>query len=1061
MSDEAPPIDPHATSADAVPLPPASMAAFDADEIAGTMIGPYKLLQLLGKGGMGAVWMAEQREPVQRRVAVKIIKASLHGDQVLARFEAERQALALMDHPNIAKVLDAGATSTGRPYVVMELVKGMPFSKYCDDENLTLKERVELFIPVCQAVQHAHQKGIIHRDLKPSNVLVALYDGKAVPKVIDFGVAKATTQRLTERTMYTEVGQIVGTLEYMAPEQAELNNLDIDTRADIYSLGVMLYELLTGEPPFTAKQLRGEAFVEMLRLIHDVEPPRPSSKLSKSGDLPAIAAKRKLEPKKLPRLVQGDLDWIVMKCLEKERGRRYETANQLGDELTRYLADEPVQAGPPSASYRARKFFRRHQGATIATTLVALFFVAFIGLVVYTRLSTHAAGLVEALLIADIDRVPQKIDELGPISRWWADPVLRNAKANAEHARDEGQALRASLALLPVDASQTDYLYHRMLVATPHELPVIRDALLPHQAELANRLWAVVEKSQRGHKQHRLRAAAALASYDPNSPRWDKASAQAAKDLVSVNPVFLGRWSEAFRPVKSRLIPPLTDIFAERDAERAAERTLATNLLADYAADQPSLLAKLLLDADASQFAVLHPKLHSHADRGLPVLIDELDRKLAANAADAERLQLAKRQTNAAVAMLRMNHPARVWKLLKHSADPTVRSYLVHRLGPLGADPGDIGRRLEDEPDVSIRRALILSLGEFGADSWTPGAKNQLVQQVQTIYRTASDPGIHAAAEWLLRRWHDERWLQQTQDSWRADKGERKKRLDSIEIALTTEKAKAAPQWYLTGEGHTMVVIPGPVVFEMGSPDAQPRRAIGETLHRKRIGRSFAVASKAVTIKQYLRARKPQSDWELAFIKDRAASEDCPARATWFMAAEYCNWLSDQEGQPKCYETDAKGKVTRLARNYLELTGYRLPTESEWEYACRAGLVTSRYYFGDAEDLLGQYAWFGPNADEQPWPVGGKKPNDLGLFDMHGNVWNWCQTELDKYPTEKVSAPFEDKDDTVELDPAKTRIIRGGSFSHSAAVLRCAHRNWELPTERYITYGFRPVRTWR
>ena len=368
-----PPMSPYSAGGEFVEPPPGvSTATFHPDETAGTMIGPYKLLQLMGKGGMGAVWMAEQTEPVQRRVALKIIKSDLSGDQILARFEAERQALAMMDHPNIAKVLDAGTAPQGRPYFVMELVKGVPFTKYCDQEHLTPKERLELFIPVCNAVQHAHQKGIIHRDLKPSNVLIALYDGKPVPKVIDFGIAKATHQKLTERTLFTEVGQIIGTLEYMAPEQAELNNLDIDTRADIYSLGVMLYEILTGGLPFSGKQLRSAAFAEMLRMIREVEPSKPSTKISSAQELPSIAAKRKLEPKSLARFVRGDLDWIVMKCLEKDRGRRYETANQLGQELQRFLADEPVQAGPPSAAYRAKKFLRRNKGTATAAGLVVL-----------------------------------------------------------------------------------------------------------------------------------------------------------------------------------------------------------------------------------------------------------------------------------------------------------------------------------------------------------------------------------------------------------------------------------------------------------------------------------------------------------------------------------------------------------------------------------------------------------------------------------------------------------------------------------------------------------------
>jgi serine/threonine protein kinase len=364
-------------------------------ETPGTRLGPYKLLQQLGEGGMGVVWMAEQQEPIKRLVAIKVIKAGMDSAHVLARFEAERQALALMDHPHIAKVFDAGTVGQafqpdalptgqagkpdlhhGRPYFVMELVKGIPITHYCDQEHLTPKERLELFLPVCQAVQHAHQKGIIHRDLKPSNILIALYDGKPIPKVIDFGVAKATAQKLTEKTMFTEVGQIVGTLEYMAPEQAELNNLDIDTRADIYALGAVLYQLLTGSPPFTRQQLRSVAFDEMLHIIREIEPPKPSTRLSSSEELPSIAAKRKLEPRKLTKLVHGDLDWIVMKCLEKERSRRYETANGLASDIQRYLVDEPVRAGPPSATYRLRKFARKYRKALVLAAAFVLLLVA-------------------------------------------------------------------------------------------------------------------------------------------------------------------------------------------------------------------------------------------------------------------------------------------------------------------------------------------------------------------------------------------------------------------------------------------------------------------------------------------------------------------------------------------------------------------------------------------------------------------------------------------------------------------------------------------------------------
>jgi WD40 repeat protein/serine/threonine protein kinase/tetratricopeptide (TPR) repeat protein len=385
-------------------------------EFAGTVIGPYKLLQQIGAGGMGVVFMAEQTHPIQRKVALKIIKPGMDTAQVIARFEAERQALAMMDHVNIARVLDAGTTgepgasatganralaanapvanapgSPGRPYFVMELVHGVPITKYCDDNHLTPRERLELFVPVCNAIQHAHQKGIIHRDIKPSNVMVTLYDGKPVPKVIDFGVAKATEQKLTERTLFTQYGTMVGTLEYMSPEQAEMSALGVDTRSDIYSLGVLLYELLTGSTPLTHKRMKEAAYAEILRMIKEEEPPKPSTRLSDSGEaLASISALRNTEPAKLTKLVKGELDWIVMKTLEKDRNRRYETANGFAMDLQRYLADEPVQACPPSVGYRFRKFARRNKsGLAVAAVVAAALVLAVAGLAVSNWIVMH------------------------------------------------------------------------------------------------------------------------------------------------------------------------------------------------------------------------------------------------------------------------------------------------------------------------------------------------------------------------------------------------------------------------------------------------------------------------------------------------------------------------------------------------------------------------------------------------------------------------------------------------------------------------------------------------
>jgi len=360
---DVPPLaDVHGNGSD--PFGPMAPDARPVSEGPGTVVGPYKLLEVIGEGGFGVVFMAEQQRPVRRKVALKVLKPGMDTRQVVARFEAERQALAVMDHPHIARIFDGGETDSGRPYFVMELVRGIPITEFCDQGRLTLRERLELFVSVCQAVQHAHQKGIIHRDLKPANVLVTLHDGTPVAKVIDFGIAKALGQQLTEKTLFTNFAQLIGTPLYMSPEQAALSGLDVDTRTDIYALGVLLYELLTGSTPFDQERLKTAAFDEVRRIIREEEPPKPSTRMSTLGpSATTVSANRRSDPKRLRQLLRGELDWIVMKCLEKDRNRRYETVDGLRLDVQRYLADEPVQACPPSVWYRFSKFARRHRAA--------------------------------------------------------------------------------------------------------------------------------------------------------------------------------------------------------------------------------------------------------------------------------------------------------------------------------------------------------------------------------------------------------------------------------------------------------------------------------------------------------------------------------------------------------------------------------------------------------------------------------------------------------------------------------------------------------------------------
>jgi WD40 repeat protein/serine/threonine protein kinase len=420
----------------------------------GTRIGRYKLLEKIGEGGMAVVYMAEQEKPIHRRVALKIIKLGMDTKSVIARFEAERQALAIMDHPNIAKVLDAGATESGRPYFVMDLVPGLSITEYCDKNRLNIDERLKLFILICNAVQHAHQKGIIHRDIKPSNIIVTMHDGEPVPKVIDFGIAKATNQRLTEKTLFTRHAQIIGTPAYMSPEQAELSDWDIDTRTDIYSLGILLYELLTGTTPFGKEQLREAGYLQMQKIICEQQPTKPSTKLSTLGEaLADVAQWHSCSPELMPKLVRGDLDWIAMKTLEKDRTRRYDTASTLAMDVQRHLNCEPVQAAAPSISYKLRKFATRHRVFVTAGSFVAaaLLVVAVIStmyareVAVHARESEDARQEITGLLAGSyVDRA-QALCEQGEVGRgmlWLADSL----KIAPEGSSDLDRAIRTSLA---------------------------------------------------------------------------------------------------------------------------------------------------------------------------------------------------------------------------------------------------------------------------------------------------------------------------------------------------------------------------------------------------------------------------------------------------------------------------------------------------------------------------------------------------------------------------------------------------------------------------------------
>jgi serine/threonine protein kinase/formylglycine-generating enzyme required for sulfatase activity len=1006
--------------------------------------------------------------------------------------------------------------------------------------------------------------------------------------------------------------------------------------------------------------------------------------------------------------------------------------------------------------------------------LVLLAAVVISVLVVRHRLAEQsradrAAALVERLVDANIDQVPAIVDELADI-RPYTEPLLR--QANEEAPSDSRQKLHTSLALLRTDPAQVSLLCDRLINgADPHNLPVLREALRRHRELLVDLLWDPLQHGEQRSSGQRLSAAFALAAYDPGNPYWKQCAARLAEDLVSVNPLFLGLWVDGFRPVKENLLEPLAEIARNHKPERIAERTLATTILADYAADHDRLLIDLFLDADEKQFAVLFPKLKIHEERALTYLQSEVERQLqprwpdppldpawketgaelrarieAAHGLLADRYgfcqtmpleefqsaaeelrhsgyrptrlrpywrasplqdgedsrergqvlvaavwtrddrpwrltlgltddelrrceqdnrkesfvpvdvcqyiasggkvlaaaiwfkpkgelpavlfqigtedsehvkrgnglrgegywqmtyapivspdgqvhvssvwtkppgqprpdfesfteraeyysgdnhlgalqvdvhvtpapkspgsaglryaavwhdntelhstevhgidpveqlancrlltvqgyrpvgmavatarggqlvtasvwhrpvipeaakeRLAHRQTNAVAGLIRLNRPDPVWPLFRHSSDPRTRSYLVHRLASLGAGITAIAKRLDLETDIASRRALILSLGAFGEESVTPGIKEELTKKLQGWYRSSADAGVHAAADWLLHRWGQRAWMAQVNQAWARDKAGRDTRLDRIRQELMSRPASRSgppgreqPQWYVDSHGQTMVVIPGPAEVLMGSPFTETGRVPNEQPHRRRIGRTFAIAAAPVTVQQYLRLRGNYDD-----VPSYAPTGDCPIHGiSWYLAAEYCNWLSKEEGLPEsqwCFEPNKEGQYAegmKLAAHYLDRTGYRLPTETEWEYACRSGAVTSRY-FGESEELLPYYAWYIANSENRSWPVASLKPNDWGLFDMLGNVREWCMETRAPYVPGLAGKIVTDSEDQLTIADKNLRVVRGAAFGELAINVRSAFRGGFVPTTRAIHGGLRVVRTIR
>jgi formylglycine-generating enzyme required for sulfatase activity/tRNA A-37 threonylcarbamoyl transferase component Bud32 len=1321
------------------------------------LVPGYAVLGMLGRGGMGVVYQAEHIA-LRRIVALKMI---LHGDYadeaVRRRFHTEAQTIARLTHPHIVQVYEVGEHN-GLPYFSLEYCPGGSLEKKLDGTPWEPARAAALVQTLAQAVHAAHQAELVHRDLKPGNILLTT-DG--TPKITDFGLVK----RL-DVTGDTQSNMIMGTPEYMAPEQAGGKSKHVGTGADIYALGVILYELLTGRPPFKA----ATPFDTVLQVV--AEEPVPV---------------RRFQPK-----TPKDLDTICLKCLQKAPAKRYPSAAELADDLQRFVEHKPIQARPIGRIERAIKWMRRRPAVAALWAAVLLVSAAGIGAFAWAygealRKGKEASDRLTALEEEQRQRVLARIDLLRTASPDAVPGILADLKQGSPEVQrrlwelwqqedQPRQRLRRMRVGLALAGTETEHVQEALLTwmlqaDDPREVLLAREALRRSAPAQKAALWRCA-----GDKgipaEGRLRALVALALFDRAGAGWKTAAGAAVEQLLGSNALHLGTWTEGFRPAAASLIKPLAEQF--RSGKTADRRRAAAEVLLAWAADQPALLADLLLDADEQQFAKLWPALTAHGEAALIPLRQELKKqptfdwkdtlippewgqpaaelvrhleaadgmvterfalcqslplkefaavaealrqvkyrpvrvrpyaaagsvrtaavwvrddrdwqvKLGGTAAqvrhlekeqrtqgrqpadiasylegdkeryavlfvaagkdedarlyvglrdglhrdeglgpmrkqkrnpatmqvlmtakgearhnavwrlgmpegdaflwddegthaeaglsrglaidvslaevplsvllkrselpalfsgspwlrlawhqqaapvrhperrytgcfsgsaafdhvvvlgvtrqqqvqrgcqliaqgyrpvalsvarvagevlsacvwhrpviaDAKKEQLAKRQANATVGLFRAGEAATLWPLLEHRPDPRLRSYLIARLGPLGADIHKIIARLEDKAEVSEKRALILCLGDFGAEALPEAERAALLEWLVAAYRDDPDPGVHGAAEWLLRQWQQHKRLEQVDAQ--LQKRDRK-------VAAGDQLPPGGRRWYVNGTGQTMVLVLDPPDFVMGTPRTEEGREGGtegkvEKQHRRWIGRSFAIGSKEVTVEQFLRFRDSHT-----YNKTYSPPGHPINQVSWYQAAEYCNWLSKQEGLLEdewCYVPNVKGEYgegMRLRPNWQKLRGYRLPTEAEWEYAARAGAITSRYY-GETDELLGRYAWYAGNSQSKAMLLPASLlPNDLGLFDMLGNAAEWIHDPVFDYPENLHGKPVEDigyAGDIRYIGDSIGRILRGGAFFIQPTYVRCGPRDWFAPAYRSGDVGFRPARTFR
>lgn len=990
-------------------------------------VGHFKLLERIGAGSFGAVWKACDTE-LDRTVAIKIPRKGNLDSEGVQQFLREAQATAQLRHPNIVSVHEVGRDGDTL-YIVNDFIQGHTLKDRLVDCRFTPQEAADMCVQLADGLEHAHSAGVIHRDLKPGNILIDM-DGK--PHIVDFGLAR---REVGEVTMTLE-GRVFGTPAYAPPEQVRGDANQTDGRSDVYSLGVVLFELLTGERPF-----RGNVQMILQQVIHD-EAPSPRSF---NGNIPR------------------DLETICLKCMEKTPGRRYQTAGALRDDLKRYLDGVPIRARPVGSMERGKKWVKRHPtvsfltACVIALTITAVAAITSRWYAVLRSQREHARTQVDSVLNSDPQVVSSVISTLDRF-REWIDPELHDLLDQQELSHKH--KYRANLALLPVEPERAEYVFQQLLRKeadsrlSTAEVIYGAEALRAHRDRVSHFLWDVLEDPN-GGQSLRFLAALILTQLQEESPSHEFKTRLAPLaefvtdgllDLSVTAPGDLPLLVDAMRPVGSLLIPSLEARVVDEEIPQS-RRLAATSFFGEYVdSDLDRLMSVALLVKD-EQYVRLLPFLKRNRDELREALLPLVKDAHVPAELDVDGVE-SERRARAVVTLAHLGDPwDEVWPLLEASDDMRLRTALIQSLAELRIPLELLVERVLTELDAlhqnaGVLRALLLSLGEY--PSVPSSTRQKLLPVLTNAYRHHADSGTHSAIAWLLKQWGH------------------KEALEAIATELTQAPPDGRRNWYVNGEKITMAIIHEPPPYLMGSPEEEPDRVSEERRHWRKIDRTFAMSTTEITVDQFWRYANSDPDSDFVHRADYGPDPDGPALpVTWTQAAKYCRWLSELEGVSEdqmCFPkiSEIRGDMA-LREDYLTRTGYRLPTEGEWEFACRAGTVT-RHFYGDSDLLIGRYGWYVENCHDRAWSVGSLRPNGLGLFDVYGNVWEWCADYFGTLPANPFASPFLD---AARGKPSKDGyVLRGGSLTDRAWALRSAQRESSLfYYKRNHNIGFRVART--